>query len=81
MLGNYKEFHHFSVGETGIIQTPGYPNSSYSTNTYTDWQLHADHNHRIHLEFTMIDLENDCRNDFIRVYDSLVPSETHVMAE
>lgn len=81
MSGHYKEFHHSHAGETGFIQSRGFPDSSYDANTYTQWQLRADLNHRIRLEFTMIDLENDCHNDFIRVYDSLVPNENQVMAE
>ncbi|XP_053504957.1 ST14 transmembrane serine protease matriptase b [Ictalurus furcatus] len=81
LKGHNKEFHRCRAGETGIIQSPGFPNSSYAANTFTEWQLRADSNHRIRLEFTAIDLENDCHNDFIRVYDSLVPSENQVMAE
>ncbi|XP_026794663.3 ST14 transmembrane serine protease matriptase b [Pangasianodon hypophthalmus] len=77
--GHHKESRHSRAGEMGIIQSPGFPNSSKAANT--EWQLRADPNHRIRLEFTVIHLENDCHNDFIRVYDSLVPSETQVMAE
>lgn len=81
MSDHTKEFHHSHAGETGIIQSPGYPDSSYAAKTYTEWQLRADPNHRIHLEFTVMDLESECHNNFIRVYDSLVPSENQVMAE
>ncbi|XP_060792161.1 ST14 transmembrane serine protease matriptase b isoform X2 [Neoarius graeffei] len=81
LKGHYTEFHHSRAGETGIIRSRGFPDSSYDANTYGQWQLRADPNHRIQLEFTVIDLENDCHNDFIRVYDSLVPSENQVMAE
>ncbi|KAM9451667.1 ST14 transmembrane serine protease matriptase b [Clarias gariepinus] len=80
LKGHYKQFHSHAGG-AGIIQSPGFPNSSYTANTYIEWQLRADPNHRIQLEFTVIDLENDCQNDFIRLYDSLVPSENQVMAE
>lgn len=81
MSGHFKKFHHSHAGQTGIIQSPGYPDSTYAANTYSEWQLRADPNHRIHLEFTVIDLENDCHNDFIRMYDSLVPTENRVMTE
>ncbi|KAK2827236.1 hypothetical protein Q7C36_018162 [Tachysurus vachellii] len=81
LKGHHKKSHHSRAGETDIIQSPGFPDSPYSSNTYAEWQLRADPNHRLRLEFTVVDLENDCRNDFIRVYDSLIPSESHVMAE
>ncbi|TSL04261.1 Suppressor of tumorigenicity 14 protein [Bagarius yarrelli] len=78
--GNQRQSYRTRAGETGVIKSPGFPDS-YAANTYFEWQLRADPNHILQLEFTVIDLENDCNNDFIRVYDSLVPNENQVIAE
>ncbi|XP_062868235.1 ST14 transmembrane serine protease matriptase b [Trichomycterus rosablanca] len=78
---HYMESHHSHPGKTGIIQSPGFPDTPYFPNMYTEWQLRADPNHRVQLEFIAVDLEDDCRNDFIRVYDSLVPTESQVITE
>uniref|UniRef100_A0A8C2JCB3 Suppression of tumorigenicity 14b n=1 Tax=Cyprinus carpio TaxID=7962 RepID=A0A8C2JCB3_CYPCA len=76
-----KGSHHAQGNQTEIIRSPGFPDSAYLPNLYTEWQIRADPEHRIRLEFDILDLEKDCRNDFIKVYDSLAPSEKQVMAE
>ncbi|XP_046724566.1 ST14 transmembrane serine protease matriptase b [Silurus meridionalis] len=81
MKGHMKQTYRARAGESGKIQSPGFPHSSYPANTYIDWQLRADPKHRIRLEFTDIHLENECHNDFIRVYDSLIPNENQIMTE
>ncbi|XP_072517694.1 ST14 transmembrane serine protease matriptase b [Salminus brasiliensis] len=81
LRGHFKNAHHARTGETGFIQSPNFPNSPYPPNIYTEWQLRADPAHRIRLEFTALNLEKECQNDFIRLYDSLVPTEKQVMVE
>ncbi|XP_016108307.1 suppressor of tumorigenicity 14 protein homolog [Sinocyclocheilus grahami] len=76
-----KRSHHAHGNQTDIIRSPGFPDSAYLPNLYTEWQIRADPEHRIRLEFDVLDLEKDCRNDFIKVYDSLAPSEKQVIAE
>ncbi|XP_048022345.1 ST14 transmembrane serine protease matriptase b [Megalobrama amblycephala] len=76
-----KRSHHAHENQTDIIRSPGFPDSSYSPNLYTEWQIRADPEHRIRLEFDVLDLEKDCSNDFIKVYDSLAPSEKQVITE
>ncbi|XP_051960470.1 ST14 transmembrane serine protease matriptase b [Xyrauchen texanus] len=76
-----KRSHHAHENQTDIIRSPGFPNSSYTANLYTEWQIRADPEHRIRLEFDVLDLEKDCRNDFVKVYDSLAPSENQVITE
>ncbi|KAL7844323.1 hypothetical protein SRHO_G00228620 [Serrasalmus rhombeus] len=77
----HKNAHHSRMGEIGTIESPGFPNSHYPPNVYVEWQLRADPAHRIRLEFTVLHLEKDCNNDFIKIYDSLVPTEKQVIAE
>lgn len=45
------------------------------------WQLRADPNHVIKLDFDTMNLEDDCKNDFVKIYDSLVAIESRVMEE
>nr|XP_023656204.1 suppressor of tumorigenicity 14 protein-like [Paramormyrops kingsleyae] len=72
---------HCQTGSAVTLQSPGFPNSPYSPNTYTEWLLRADPGHRVKLQFDTFNLENDCGKDFIRVYDSLVALEQKIMAE
>uniref|UniRef100_A0AAR2LLU3 Suppressor of tumorigenicity 14 protein homolog n=1 Tax=Pygocentrus nattereri TaxID=42514 RepID=A0AAR2LLU3_PYGNA len=81
LSGYHKNAHHSRMGEIGTIESPGFPNSHYPPNVYVEWQLRADPAHRIRLEFTVLHLEKDCNNDFIKIYDSLVPTEKQVIAE
>uniref|UniRef100_A0A8C1WRC6 Suppression of tumorigenicity 14b n=1 Tax=Cyprinus carpio TaxID=7962 RepID=A0A8C1WRC6_CYPCA len=81
LLGSVKTSHHAHGNQTDIIRSPGFPDSAYLPNLYTEWQIRADPEHRIRLEFDILDLEKDCRNDFIKVYDSLAPSEKQVIVE
>ncbi|TSR87285.1 Amyloid-like protein 2 [Bagarius yarrelli] len=63
------------------IMSPGFPNYPYPENTFTQWQLRADPGHVIKLEFTTFNVEANCKNDFMKVYDSLVAVESRLMAE
>ncbi|XP_019904178.3 suppression of tumorigenicity 14b isoform X2 [Esox lucius] len=73
--------YHIGKLPTGTIESPGFPNSPYPSDTYIQWRLHAERGHRVQLMFDYFDLEDDCQKDFIRVYDSLVPLEQQVMTE
>ncbi|XP_073706508.1 ST14 transmembrane serine protease matriptase a [Garra rufa] len=64
-----------------IIKSPGFPDSPYSPNSLVQWQLRGDPGHVLKLSFDTFNLEEDCANDFIRVYDSLVAMDKHLMAE
>ncbi|KAI7796445.1 ST14 transmembrane serine protease matriptase b [Triplophysa rosa] len=76
-----ERFHHAHGNQTDSIRSPGFPDSPYPSNLYTEWQIRADPEHRIILEFDVLDLEKDCHNDFIKVYDSLAPTEKQVITE
>ncbi|KAG9265652.1 hypothetical protein AMEX_G20118 [Astyanax mexicanus] len=81
LQSHFKYSYHTRTGETGTIQSPRFPDQPYPPNIYAEWQLRADPAHRIRLEFTALNLEKNCNNDFIRLYDSLVPNEKQVMVE
>ncbi|KAM6973022.1 ST14 transmembrane serine protease matriptase a [Aplochiton taeniatus] len=72
---------HATPNQIGTIQSPGFPNSPYPPNTFIQWQLRADKGHIIRLDFDHFNLEQNCSNDFVRIYDSLVAIESRVMEE
>uniref|UniRef100_A0A8C9XS31 ST14 transmembrane serine protease matriptase b n=1 Tax=Sander lucioperca TaxID=283035 RepID=A0A8C9XS31_SANLU len=61
--------------DQGVVQSPGFPDSSYPPNVYLQWRLRADAGHRVRLDFHTLILEDDCQQDFIQIYDSLAPIE------
>ncbi|KAM7412695.1 hypothetical protein PAMA_020193 [Pampus argenteus] len=65
----------------GWIQSPGFPDKPYTPNTFIQWQLRADPDHVIKLDFDTMNLEENCKNDFVKIYDSLVAIESRVMEE
>lgn len=65
----------------GYIQSPGFPNRPYPSNTFIQWQLRADPGYVIKLNFDAMNLEENCTNDFVKIYDSLVAIESQVMEE
>ncbi|XP_041801639.1 suppressor of tumorigenicity 14 protein homolog [Chelmon rostratus] len=69
------------VSKAGIVQSPGFPDSSYPPNIFLQWRLRADPGHRVRLDFYTLILEDDCQRDFIKVYDSLAPIEHQVLTE
>ncbi|KAK5868980.1 hypothetical protein PBY51_009946 [Eleginops maclovinus] len=77
----FKYAEHTRTNQEGQIQSPGFPNSPYPPNTFIQWQLRADSNYVIKLEFDTMNLEENCKNDFVKLYDSLVAIESRVMEE
>ncbi|XP_028430206.1 ST14 transmembrane serine protease matriptase a isoform X2 [Perca flavescens] len=72
---------HTKPNQIGQIQSPGFPDSPYPPNTFSEWQLRADPNFVIMLDFDTMKLEDDCNNDFVKIYDSLVAIESRVMQQ
>ncbi|KAG9333095.1 hypothetical protein JZ751_013519 [Albula glossodonta] len=73
--------YHTRNGQNCTVESPGFPDSPYPPNSFIEWELRADPGYRIRLDFTNFQLEDDCGKDFIKVYDSLIAMERHVMAE
>ncbi|XP_023283542.1 suppressor of tumorigenicity 14 protein homolog, partial [Seriola lalandi dorsalis] len=74
-----RESFNIHVKEAGIVQSPGFPDSSYQPNVYLQWRLRADPRHRVRLDFHTLILEDDCQQDFIKIYDSLAPIENRAL--
>lgn len=79
--GFFQFSEHAKSNHIGQIQSPGFPNKPYSPNTFLEWRLRADPSYIIKLNFDTMNLEEDCKMDFIRIYDSLAPIESLVMDE
>uniref|UniRef100_A0A3Q1EXS1 ST14 transmembrane serine protease matriptase a n=1 Tax=Acanthochromis polyacanthus TaxID=80966 RepID=A0A3Q1EXS1_9TELE len=72
---------HTRTNHIGQIQSPGFPNSPYDPSTFIQWQLRADPEYVIKLDFDSMNLEENCMSDFVKIYDSLVAIEDRVMEE
>ncbi|XP_057684920.1 suppressor of tumorigenicity 14 protein homolog [Corythoichthys intestinalis] len=81
----FRKFFRFSehtrTNHIGQIRSPGFPDSPYPPNTFMQWQVRADPGYVIKLDFDTMNLEENCRNDFVKIYDSLVAIETSVVQE
>ncbi|MED6242205.1 hypothetical protein ATANTOWER_001571, partial [Ataeniobius toweri] len=85
LLSSFKKQAHFSEhtrpNEIVWIKSPGFPDSPYTENTFNQWKLRADQGNIVKLEFDTINLEPDCKNDFVKIYDSLVAIESRALVE
>ncbi|XP_076002095.1 ST14 transmembrane serine protease matriptase a [Genypterus blacodes] len=72
---------HTRSNHIASIKSPGFPNKPYPANTFMQWQLRADQGYVIKLDFDNFNLEENCKNDFVKIYDSLVAIESRVMDE
>ena len=79
--GQYRFTEHTQNNFIGTIKTKGFPNSPYEPETFTQWQIRADAGHVVKLKFDTFNLEEDCKKDFVKIYDSLVAMENNVMDE
>uniref|UniRef100_A0A8C6TN62 Suppression of tumorigenicity 14b n=1 Tax=Neogobius melanostomus TaxID=47308 RepID=A0A8C6TN62_9GOBI len=63
------------------VESPGFPNTPYPPNVFDQWRLKAEPGFRVKLDFHSLNLEDDCEQDFIKLYDSLVPIENRLITE
>ncbi|CAJ1064970.1 ST14 transmembrane serine protease matriptase a [Xyrichtys novacula] len=81
-FSNFLNFaEHARANKNNQIQSPGFPHRPYPSNSFLQWQLRADPDHVIKLDFDTMHLEENCKNDFVKIYDSLVAIESRVMEE
>jgi len=77
----YHYVQHTRAGHTGTITSPGFPNTPYPPNTFIEWRLRADRGYVVKLDFDTFNLEEDCENDYVKIYDSLVAMEGRAIVE
>ncbi|KAG5837597.1 hypothetical protein ANANG_G00241010 [Anguilla anguilla] len=84
-LSSFKAFYmynyHVKGGQVGTLESPGFPDYPYNPDTFGQWLIRADQGNVVRLEFDTFNLEEDCTKDFVKVYDSLIPIESRLMAE
>lgn len=80
-LSSERKYFNIHVDKEGVVQSPGFPDSSYPSNVYLQWRLRANPGHRVRLDFHTLILEEDCQQDFIQIYDSLAPIENLLLSE
>ncbi|KAG7224361.1 hypothetical protein INR49_004703 [Caranx melampygus] len=76
-----KKSFNIHVNTAGVVRSPGFPDSSYPPNVYLEWRFRADPGHRVQLDFHTLILEDDCQQDFIKIYDSLAAIENRALTE
>uniref|UniRef100_A0A4W3H281 ST14 transmembrane serine protease matriptase n=1 Tax=Callorhinchus milii TaxID=7868 RepID=A0A4W3H281_CALMI len=72
---------HAAPGKNGTFTSPGFPNSPYPPNSRCQWAIRADPDYILELTFITFNLENECSNDFVSVYDSLSPIKNREITE
>uniref|UniRef100_A0A8B9K8Y4 Suppression of tumorigenicity 14a n=1 Tax=Astyanax mexicanus TaxID=7994 RepID=A0A8B9K8Y4_ASTMX len=80
-LKRYKILANTQPNRPILVESPNFPNFPYPSNTLVQWQLKTEPGNVIQLDFQTFYLENECKNDFVKVYDSLAAIESRIMAE
>uniref|UniRef100_A0A8C1I6Q0 Cubilin (intrinsic factor-cobalamin receptor) n=1 Tax=Cyprinus carpio TaxID=7962 RepID=A0A8C1I6Q0_CYPCA len=57
------------IGQSGIIRSPGYPDSNYPDNSNCEWYLEGPTGHYLTLTYTALDLQSssNCNNDYVEI--------------
>ncbi|XP_073673339.1 suppressor of tumorigenicity 14 protein homolog isoform X1 [Garra rufa] len=76
-----KCFYSLTAGTTNKeFTSPGYPRS-YPTNSRCQWQIRAPKGYAIIVKFRAFQIEDDCANDYVAIYDSLSPDSTYAITK
>uniref|UniRef100_UPI00358F6F1A suppressor of tumorigenicity 14 protein homolog n=1 Tax=Myxine glutinosa TaxID=7769 RepID=UPI00358F6F1A len=55
--------------------SPGFQNDEYPANSQCQWFLRGSPGKQLRLNFQVFELEDDCSQDFVEVFDSLIPAK------
>ncbi|XP_016093659.1 cubilin [Sinocyclocheilus grahami] len=57
------------IGQSGIIRSPGYPDSNYPDNSNCEWYLEGPTGHYLTFTYTALDLQSssNCNNDYVEI--------------
>lgn len=66
--------------EEYTFSSPGYP-KAYPPRSRCQWQIRASEENVISVTFTSFDIEDDCSDDFVSIYDSLSPDDSQAITE
>ncbi|XP_077347020.1 cubilin isoform X1 [Lithobates pipiens] len=58
-------------GQSGIIQSPGYPSQNYTDSSLCEWFFNGPTGHYLTITFTALDLQDseNCLNDYIEIHE------------
>nr|XP_020493044.1 suppressor of tumorigenicity 14 protein homolog [Labrus bergylta] len=73
----------FRLEATETSQTfssPGYP-KAYPSRSRCQWQIRASEDKAILVTFPVFNIEDDCSDDFVSIYDSLSPDDSQAITE
>lgn len=63
-----------------MFQSPGYP-SGYEAKTRCQWQIRAAVENTVIVNFPNFDIEDDCTDDFVSIFDSLSPDYSQAITK
>ncbi|CAL1605255.1 unnamed protein product [Knipowitschia caucasica] len=69
------------VKDGGVVESPGFPDNPYPPNVFVQWRLKAEPGYRVKLDFHTLNLDDNCEEDFIHLYDSLAPIKNLLITE
>ncbi|KAM6909849.1 suppressor of tumorigenicity 14 protein homolog [Xenentodon cancila] len=69
-----------AVEATQKFVSPGFP-TGYPSKVRCQWQIRASENNAISVNFPSFNIEDDCSDDFVSVFDSLSPDDSQAITE
>ncbi|TKS81919.1 Suppressor of tumorigenicity 14 protein [Collichthys lucidus] len=81
VTGSYECFYRLEAEEkTYTFSSPGYP-VAYPPRSRCQWQIRASEENVISVAFTSFDIEDDCSDDFVSIFDSLSADDSQAITE
>ncbi|XP_041649005.1 suppressor of tumorigenicity 14 protein homolog [Cheilinus undulatus] len=66
--------------KTKTFESPGYP-KAYPAKSRCQWQIRTSVDNAIFVTFPFFNVEDDCSDDFVSIYDSLSPDDSQAITE
>uniref|UniRef100_A0A3Q2DSZ4 ST14 transmembrane serine protease matriptase n=1 Tax=Cyprinodon variegatus TaxID=28743 RepID=A0A3Q2DSZ4_CYPVA len=67
-----------AVKAAQTFSSPGYPRH-YPPNSHCQWQIRTSKENAISVSFPFFDIEDDCKDDFVSIFDSLSPDDSQAI--
>nr|XP_040022216.1 suppressor of tumorigenicity 14 protein homolog isoform X1 [Gasterosteus aculeatus aculeatus] len=67
-----------ATAKTNTFLSPGYP-EGYPPWSRCQWQIRASEDQAVFVSFPFFDIEDDCANDFVAIFDSLSPDDSQAI--
>jgi cubilin len=68
------------TGQSGVIESVGYPTLPYPNNLFCQWQLQGLSEHYLTIRFEDLDLQNSasCEKDFVEIWENLTSGQCNM---